>query len=185
MDDFVAGVEDGNIAISIYYELSALMKTIKLPMAKWATSCEEQKEIWKAEDQEIQRTTQALGVDWNTESETILVDPRDILDKTAQGPATKRQLLQTSARFYEPLGFFPPVSVIANILFQETWCRGLQWEEILPQHIGARWHAWINSLPLLADIDIPRWMGTSNGHNTQIHVSCDASERAYGSVLYV
>jgi hypothetical protein len=38
MDDFVAGTEDNNGAISIYYELSALMKTIKLPMAKQATS---------------------------------------------------------------------------------------------------------------------------------------------------
>jgi len=35
MDDFVAGMEDGNGAISLYYELTSLMKTIKLPMAKW------------------------------------------------------------------------------------------------------------------------------------------------------
>jgi len=178
MDDFVAGAEDGNGAISIYYELGALMKTIKLPMAKWATSCEELKEIWKAECQEIQRAMLALGVDWNTESDTLSVDPTDILDKTAQGPATKRQLLQTTARFYGPLGLFSPASAIANILFQETCCRGMQWEEILPHDIGACWHAWINSLPLLADIGIPRWMVTSNGHDTQIHVFCDASERA-------
>jgi len=185
MDDFVAGVEDGNGAICIHYELSALMKTIKLPMAKWATSCEELKWIWKAEGQEIQRMTQALGVDWNTESDTLSVDPRDIQDKTTQGPATKRQLLQTTAWFYDPLGLFSPVSAIAKILFQETWSRGMQWEEILPHDIGACWHAWITSLPLLADIDIPRWMGTSKGHDTQIRVFCDASERAYGAVLYV
>ena len=61
----------------------------------------------------------------------------------------------------------------------------MQWEEILPHDIGARWHAWITSLPLLADVHVPRWMGTSNGHDTQTHVFCDASERAYGAVLYV
>jgi len=66
MDDFVAGADDGNGAISIYYELTTLMKTIRLPMDKWATSCKELKEIWKAEGQEIQGTTQALGIDWNT-----------------------------------------------------------------------------------------------------------------------
>jgi hypothetical protein len=61
----------------------------------------------------------------------------------------------------------------------------MQCKEILPNDTGARWHTWTTSLPLLADIDIPRWMGTSNGHDTQIHVFCDASERAYGAVLYI
>ena len=161
------------------------MKNIKLPMAKWATSCEELKETWKAEGQEIQRTTQALGVGWNTDSDTLSVDSRDILDKTTKGPSTKRQLLQTTAGFCDPLGLFSPVSVVGKILFQETWCRGMQWEEILPRDIGARWHAWITLLPLLSGIHIPRWMGNSNGHDTQMHVFCDASERAYGTVLYV
>ena len=101
--------------------------------------------------------TQALGVDWNTESDILLVDPRDILDKTTQRPATKRQLLKTTARFYDPLGLFSPVSAIAMILFQETWCRGMQWE-ILTHDIGARWRAWTTSSSLLVDTDIPSWM---------------------------
>ena len=154
-------------------------------MAKWTTSCQELKEIWKAEGQEFKRTTQALGLDWNTETGTLSADPRDILDKTTEGPATKKQLLQTTARFYDLLGIFSPFSAIVKILFQETWCRGMQWEEIVPHYIGARWHAWITSLPLVAGIHVLRWMGTSNGHDTQIHVFCDASERAYGAVLYV
>jgi hypothetical protein len=78
MDDFAPGVDDGNEAIDIFYELTALIKTIKLRMAKWATSCEELKEIWKAEGQEIQKTTQALGLDWNTDSDTLSVNSRDM-----------------------------------------------------------------------------------------------------------
>jgi hypothetical protein len=61
----------------------------------------------------------------------------------------------------------------------------MQWEEILPHDIGARWLAWLTSLPHLSDINIPRWIGTSNAHDSQIHVFCDAPERAYGAVLYV
>jgi len=84
-----------------------------------------------------------------------------------------------------PLGLFSSVSAIAKILFQETWCRDMQWEEILPHDIGSCWHVWITSLPLLAGIHIRCWMGTSNGHDIQIHAFCDASKRAYGAVLYV
>jgi tRNA pseudouridine-54 N-methylase len=61
----------------------------------------------------------------------------------------------------------------------------MQWEEILPHDIGVRWHAWITSLPLLSSIHIPHWMGTSNGHESRIHIFCDASERAYEAALYI
>jgi len=68
MDYFVVGVEDDNGAISIYYEFSALMKTIKLSMGH---KLRKLRGIWKAEGQKFQRTKQALGVDWNTESDTL------------------------------------------------------------------------------------------------------------------
>ena len=86
------------------------------------------------------QTAQALGVDWNTESDTLSVDSRDILDKTTKGPASKRQLLQTTVRYYDSLGLFSPASAIGKLLFQGIWCRGLQWGEILSHDIGARWH---------------------------------------------
>jgi len=40
----------------------------------------------------------------------------------------------------------------------------MQWEEILPH-----WLAWITSLPLLADIGIPRWVVTPNSHDTHTY----------------
>jgi hypothetical protein len=67
------------------------------------------------------------------------VDSRDILDETTKEPATNRQVLRTIVRFYDPVGLFSPVSVIGKILFQETWCRGMQSEEILPHDIAAGW----------------------------------------------
>ena len=112
MDDFVAGADDGNGAVGIYYELTALMKTIKLPMDKWATSCEELKDIWKEEDQEIEGTTQALGVDWNTESDTLSMDSRDILDKQ-QVP-----LLRDNC-FKRLPGLRPPMLIFASLRYRE------------------------------------------------------------------
>jgi hypothetical protein len=46
MDDFAAGAEDAYGAIKIYYELTAMMKLINLPMAKWATNSEQLMAIW-------------------------------------------------------------------------------------------------------------------------------------------
>jgi hypothetical protein len=65
MDDFVAGIQEGNGAIRLYYVLISLAKTIKINMAEWATNIEQLIAISKAECQEIQGTTEALGIDWN------------------------------------------------------------------------------------------------------------------------
>jgi hypothetical protein len=133
-------------------------------MAKCATSCEEVNKIWMAEGQEIQDTTQALVVDWNEKLHTLSMDSRDILDKT-RGPQIKRELFQTTAQFYDPLGLFSPVSAIWKILFQESWCRGIQGEKMLLHDNGAPWHARVTSLPHLADIHTPRWLGTPNAND--------------------
>lgn len=38
MDDFTISVEEDNQAIVIYYELTSLLKLIKLPLSKWSTN---------------------------------------------------------------------------------------------------------------------------------------------------
>ena len=77
-----------------------------------------------------------------------------------------------------------PVSVVRKMLFQETWCRGNDWNELSPPHLGARWHAWVSKLTSLSKVHIPQWLATSKG-NFQVHVFCDASEWAYGAALDV
>jgi len=62
MDDFVAGAEDDNSVIALYYEIAALMKLLNFPLSKWASNSEQMKAIWKAEGQNIEEQTQVLGV---------------------------------------------------------------------------------------------------------------------------
>ena len=58
MDDFAAGSENDNGAITIYYELIALMKLINFPLAKWASNLEQLKAIWRAEGQDTEVQTE-------------------------------------------------------------------------------------------------------------------------------
>jgi len=112
------------------------------------------------------------------------MDHSDIIGEYVEGPTTKRQVLQATARLYDPMGL-SPVSVIGKLLFQDTWCRGLAWDELLPSDLGALWNTWVSTLPHLAQLRIPRWVGTADRSHPQFHVLCDASERAYGAALYI
>ena len=40
-------------------------------------------------------------------------------------------------------------------------------------------------MPPSAQLRVPRWVGTVDSSHPQVHVFCDASERAYGDALYV
>jgi hypothetical protein len=76
MDDFAAGAEDSNGVITIYYQLTALMRKISIPMGKWASNSEPLRNIWTVSGLEHKYTTQVLGVSWDTVRDTHSIDNR-------------------------------------------------------------------------------------------------------------
>ena len=116
MDVFAAGAENDNGAITIYYELTALMKLINFPLAKWASNSEQLKAIWRAEGQEIEVQTQVLGVNCNTETDCFFIEPEAITKELPEGPTSKIQRLQTTARFYDLLALYSPVFVVGKLI---------------------------------------------------------------------
>ena len=183
-DDFAAGAEDDNDVISIYYQLTALMRQFSFQMGKWASNSEVLRDIWISSCTKTKDVTQVLGVNWDTRSDTLLIDHRSVLEKAQAGPFTKRRLLQAISRFYDPMGLMSPVLITGKLIFQETWCRGV-WDEILPDDLGRRWQTWAAALPRLEDMHIPRWVGSIENEPGNIHVFCDASDKAYGAALYI
>jgi len=95
------------------------MNQIRLPMAKWPTNSKHLKEVWRTGGVDFKEVRQTLGIDWDTELDTFSMDHRDVIGEYVEGPTTKRQVLQATARFYDPLGFYP-VWVIGKLLFQDT-----------------------------------------------------------------
>ena len=85
----------------------------------------------------------------------MYIDADEIISKLKEGPTTKRKLLRTMASFYDPLGLFSPVSLVGKVLFQDTWCRGINWNELLPTDLGTQWHACISGLSSLSHVHVP------------------------------
>jgi hypothetical protein len=120
------------------------------------------RKIWRVSGLEIKNISQGLGVSWDTARGTLFADHRDVTDKAQEGPITKRKLLQATSRFYDPLGLMSRVLITGKLIFQYSWCRGVEWAEILPEDLGTRWPNWGKLLPHLLDIHIPRWVGTTD-----------------------
>lgn len=85
------------------------------------------------------------------------------------------------------LGFYAPFTVRAKKLIQDTWIRGLQWDEPLTPDIGKDFDKWKVEHEHLNTIRLPRCFkdGLSNIIDAQLHGFSDASERCFGGAIYL
>jgi len=95
--------------------------------------------IWSACALETKSITQLLGDSWDILRDTLFTHHRDVTDKGRAELTTKRQLLQATSRFYDPLGLMSPVLITGKLIFQNSWCRGVESDELLPDDLGTRW----------------------------------------------
>lgn len=91
---------------------------------------------------------------------------------------------------YDPLGYIVPFTTRAKILFQDLWKEQIGWDDpIQPQSLRDRWLAWEQEIPDLIRMEIPRCYAPASADSStssrDLHIFCDASERAYGSVAYL
>ncbi len=128
----------------------------------------------------------ALGLRWLCHSDTLKYKCR-LLDCSKP---TMRNIYKVVASQYDPLGFIVPYTTRAKILIQHLWAKHREWDDpLLPEDLLQTWHSWQGELQHLSQIHLPRCYVSQQmdvpNCTRQIHVFCDASEKAYGSVAYL
>ena len=89
---------------------------------------------------------------------------------------------------FDPLGFVSPVILEARLLYRRHCELDLEWDEPFPETELFRWVKWLETLPCLQQISIPRWISmptTTDYQKFQLHYFVDASKEAYGAVCYL
>ena len=68
---------------------------------------------------------------------------------------------------------------------QELWIHGLDWDEKLPTELSTKIISWFGELILLPTIKVQRCLQLKKQvRSMSLHVFADASENAYGAVVY-
>lgn len=127
----------------------------------------------------------ALGLMWHCSQDTFSYKHRPV---STNGETSMRTVYRILASQYDPLGYIIPFTTRAKTLVQTLWKRVGSWDEPLPADLLSEWQAWEEELPNLQRITIPRCYTPACNNNSStldIHVFCDASEKAYGSVAYL
>ena len=86
-------------------------------------------------------------------------------------------------KIYDPLGVVAPTVVLFKALFQETWSAVKGWDDELPSNLSALWSTYINELPLLSKLRIPRYIAAPY-QSIELQGFADASNVAVAAVVY-
>jgi len=159
VDDIIAGADSVEDFLAIQRDLVRLLRRGKFNLKKWANNCDAILKCVPVEDQATEPTftptsdaaLKVLGVHWDP-----ITDVFGYHSKTDEMSITKRFVLPTIARLYDPIGAIGPVLLWVKGLMQELWVERVEWDSPLPISLMMKWRQFLEELPLLSQVSVPR-----------------------------
>ncbi|KAI2646464.1 Gag-Pro-Pol polyprotein [Labeo rohita] len=128
------------------------------------------------------------GEKWNCETDTLSYKVRAVECREV----TMRNIYKVLSSQYEStsLGYIVPYTTRAKVIVQRLWDKKRDWDDPkLPEDLVNERNRWSKELNDLQHIALPRCYCSAPKDNVSsqrdIHIFCDSSECAYGSVAYL
>ncbi|XP_071037136.1 uncharacterized protein [Parasteatoda tepidariorum] len=125
-----------------------------------------------------------LGLQWDKNEYTLFCDIQSV--EESKKNVTKRNILSTVNKIFDPLGFLCPVTDIPKLIVQQIWNLKIGWDAELPEEIQNKFEVWIKDLELLSSVKIPRCLDVCQPNlQISLHVFMDTSKLAYSAVVFL
>lgn len=184
VDDLCGGADNLEDAQRLRRELCSLLSSGGFTLSKWASNEPNlllpSEEIVDQVAIQIDDVTKILGLLWNASSDSFSYSVKT----PHSNLVTKRHILSSISRIFDPLGLLAPVIFSAKSLMQEVWRAKTDWDEQLPSCLEESWKELIADWELLSTIFVPRHITQPNATNRLVGF-CDASLKGYGAAAYL
>ena len=118
-----------------------------------------------------------LGILWNTNEDRLI-----IRESKQTECSTKIETLKVIASTFDPLGYFTPVILKLKLFLQDLCTTNKAWDEKLDEAVLHNSMNIQRETEGISTTTIPRFIDNSN---CQLLCFCDASTKAYASVVYL
>ena len=216
VDDIITGADSEDEALNLYVDAKSVFRQGGFNLRKFSTNSPQlQQSIAAAEspgpsspeqetEPEVHQSyaeatlgnpqsvkpgqTKVLGVCWDPDADRLVLDLTAIAKLASTVKPTKRNVVSTVGKIYDPLGLVTPVVVKFKIFFQTLCEKRVAWDDPLPADLAQQWESLIAGLQGGPPISIPRvcFSGSYRQIKTcHLYGFCDASARAYAAVIYM
>ncbi|XP_039315440.1 uncharacterized protein LOC113004411 [Solenopsis invicta] len=190
VDDVLFGADDIPSLRRIREQVCSLLERGRLALRKWSSNSvallsdidETDHGLACSRDLQPDEHLKVLGICW--------IPSADVFQFRVSCPSliaiTKRSILSTIAKVFDPLGWSTPVTISAKIFLQRLWQLHVEWDEPLSSDLVDQWETIRSSLLELDGLQLSRW--TRRGSATpacELHGFSDASNYAYAAVIYL
>ncbi|GFT51416.1 pro-Pol polyprotein [Nephila pilipes] len=104
------------------------MKNASMKLRKWNSNDQTLMKTWEYEGLETHprhsennsgvQSSKVLGIPWNVIHDYFTIDVKGLLELDTSKPVTKRIVLQSAGKIYDPVGFLSPYTIKLKCLLQ-------------------------------------------------------------------
>ena len=128
-------------------------------------------------------TDKVLGINWNFGNNQL-----SFKVKLNEKPMTRRGMLSTTSKVYDPLGLAGPFLLMEKKILQDLCRKNYNWDEEVPNDSVTEWENWKKELELLENMKMNRSFkpeGFGGIVKCSLHHFSDASQNGYGQASYL
>ena len=177
VDNHLTGVNSSKQAKEFYSESKEVFQESSMNLREWGSNSKEFLKSIPEQDRVKETITKVLGILWNTVADRLAVKGSKPTECSS-----KRDVLKSIATVFDQLGFFTPTTLQGKLFLQELWASEKEWDEKLEEEMLHKWIKLQKENECISMVTIPRFIGNSN---CQLLCFCDASAKAYASVIYL
>lgn len=184
VDDFIKSVHTLQEAKAISKEANECLQEGGFELVKWTSNNSAVFDGVSVPSEHVlenKGNTSVLGLVWCPKKDEFRFN---VKINSEMRSFTKRIINSEAAKIYDPTGYLAPITVQAKNFIQNLWRIGLGWDEKVSDEVAKEWAHFYHSLESINQIAVPRWIGTTQNNKVQVHGFADASERAFGCVVY-
>ncbi|XP_055374926.1 uncharacterized protein LOC129607776 [Condylostylus longicornis] len=193
VDDVITGCDNKVGIIEMKNQLKQMLSSAQFQLHKWASNdnriIEEipttQREEEKTFNDEESTYIKTLGLSWQPSMDTFAFTTPCSQTEGSQ-KWTKRKIVSEAATLFDPLGLLNPIIIKAKMIIQQLWINGSDWDTEIAEDLKDEWVNYRHNLATLKHLKIKRHVfGDKMSSRIELHAFSDASEKAFGAVVYV